>query len=260
MTTGVFDLEAFHRLALPKRVLKRWGAKLSDLNIVISRDEEKSLAASLGVKHKPIHYSPLAIDSAVYTPAAPGDGTGEPFTILNITWQRASNIRRKMVPDLLEAFAKLAHERKDCRLILAGPPEDGGPLLQARARELGIESRVEFPGEVSREKKIELLQRCSLYCQVSHYEGFGVAIAEAMACGAPVLVGRVGAVPEVVGDSGTYVRETSVEGILDGLKRCLAGRAELRAKAEQGIRRIRETFSVERRRQDLKKFIAELTC
>lgn len=258
MTTGVFDVGAFHRMPFPKRKLKEWGVRWSDFNIVVSREEEEQLPGLLGNCTRPICYSPLAIDSRVYRPAEVPRSQDGPVMIANIAWQRIPNMRRKMVPELLEAFSQLAAERKDCRLVLAGPPEDGGAVLQARARELGIDSRVEFPGEISREEKVRLLQRCDLYCQVSRYEGFGVAIGEAMACGAPVLVARVGAVPEVVGDCGLYVKELSVQGILDGLRAGLADREASRRRAEQGTARVRELFSVERRTEDLKGFIRDL--
>jgi glycosyltransferase involved in cell wall biosynthesis len=258
LTTGVFDIGSFHEMPWFKRKLKLWGARKSDLNVVLSRQEERELPGMLGEGHGPVRFSPLAVDSRVYAAPSKKASDENTFTILNIAWQRATNIRRKMVPELLEAFAILTKESPGCRLVLAGPSEDGGPVLQARARELGVESRVEFPGEVSREKKVELLQKCSLYSQVSRYEGFGLAIAEAMACGAPVLVSSAGAVPEVVGDCGTYVKEPSVQGILEGLRHCMNQPDELRQKADKAVERVRTEFSVERRREDLRRFIGEL--
>jgi glycosyltransferase involved in cell wall biosynthesis len=259
LTTGVFDVAAFGRMPLYKRALKKWGVRFSDLNVVLSKDEEEILPSVVGSQLGPIRYSPLAIDSSVYKPPEGRLRDRHVFTIVNIAWQRMANIKRKMIPELLEAFALLSRERKNVRLILAGPPEDGGPFLRKRASELGVESSVEFPGEISREKKVELLQNCSLYCQVSRYEGFGLATGEALACGAPVLASSVGAVPEVIGECGTYARELSVEGILDGLKRCMDDQDRMESLAAAGVRRIRDLFSVERRRAELDKFIRELT-
>jgi glycosyltransferase involved in cell wall biosynthesis len=258
LTTGVFDLEAYRRMPVLKQKLKLWGSRLSDLNVVISKDEELTLPKTFGKDFARIFYSPLAIDSSRYIPPPVRTKSPKETTILNIAWQRLPNIRRKMIPELLEAFSNLLKERKQCRLILAGPPEDGGPYLQSRARELGIADHVEFPGEITRERKIELLQSCSVYCQVSRYEGFGVAIGEALACGAPAVVSPVGAVPEVVGDCGTYVEEQSVQGILNGLRRCLADYEGSLGKAERGVARVRELFSVKRRREDLAGFISRL--
>jgi glycosyltransferase involved in cell wall biosynthesis len=258
ITTGVFDVGAFQSMPWWKRRVKLWGARKCRLNIVVSKDEESQLSLLLGPRHHPIRYSPLAIDTSVYKPSSQRRELQRGFTILNIAWQRATNIRRKMIPELLDAFALIAKDHPDCRLILAGPPEDGGPLLRARAEELGIDSRVEFPGEISREKKIELLQQCSLYSQVSAYEGFGLATAEAMACGAPVLVSAVGAVPEVVGDCGTYVKERSIQGIVEGIQYCLANREIILQRAQSGVERTREMFSRDRRRKELSAFIEEV--
>ena len=56
-----------------------------------------------------------------------------------------------------------------------------------------------------------------------------------------------------------YARELSVEGILDGLKRCMDDQDRMESLAAAGVRRIRDLFSVERRRAELDKFIRELT-
>ncbi len=258
LTTGVFDLEAFRGMPWHKRALKRWGSGFSDLNVVVSRDEADKLPQFMGPGFKPVRYSPLVVDSSIYAPSVSAKAGSCEFSILNIAWQRATNMHRKMVPELLEAFSAFSKEVPEARLTLAGPPEDGGPLLQARARELGLSEKVEFPGEISREEKIRRMQSCDLYAQVSRYEGFGVATAEAMACGAPVLVSRVGAVPEVVGDCGRYVREVSIQGILDGLREAYLDRHHARDLAELGVKRVRQEFSVERRREDLRRFIKEL--
>jgi glycosyltransferase involved in cell wall biosynthesis len=79
-----------------------------------------------------------------------------------------------------------------------------------------------------------------------------------MACGAPVLVSRVGAVPEVVGDCGAYVDAPSAEGIRDGLADYLRARQGAVERAQRGLLRVRSLFSVERRRDDLRRLLDEL--
>jgi len=258
VTTGVFDLAAYDRLSSLKRIIKTWGSAFSDVSVFVSKDEYERVPRAINLRSDTVRYSPLVVDSAVYCPSdCPRFENGR-IRIANVCWQRITNIRRKMVPELLEAFAVLAKEDNRLDLVLAGPPEDGQDFLLRRANELGVASRVSFPGELSREEKIQLMRSATVYCQVSRYEGFGVAIAEAMACGAPVLVSRVGAVPEVVGDCGTYVAETSVEGIVHGLRECLRDQEGIRRKAALGVRRIREQFSVERRRSDLKDILEQV--
>jgi glycosyltransferase involved in cell wall biosynthesis len=82
-----------------------------------------------------------------------------------------------------------------------------------------------------------------------------MATAEAMACGAPVLVSRVGAVPEVVGDCGFYVDEISTAGILDALERAWENRSSIDRLSHAARERIEREFSISRRRNDLDGFL-----
>jgi len=259
ITTGVFDLGRHASLPIYKRFLKRWGARFSSKNVFVSLDEHERVPKALGLKPELVDYSPLVVDTSIYHPLEQVPRSEGTITIANVCWQRLTNIHRKMVKELLEAFALLARENDRVRLVLAGPPEDGREVLVRLAGDLGVSDKVNFPGELSRDDKIALMRKADLYCQVSRYEGFGVAIAEAMACGSPVLVSDVGAVSEVVGDCGTYVRDLSVKGIFEGLKACLSDIEACRRKAVLGAERIAKLFSVERRRKDLKKALEEVT-
>lgn len=253
VVAGVFDVTEFPTMPWWKRTLKRFGTRFGDVNAVVSEFELERMARQGAFKKGSLHYSPLAVDTSVYKPGP--ERSVSPFVIANVAWQRVSNIRRKMVMETLEAFARLAGETSDLQLVLAGPPEDGRPLLEARARELGVIDRVSFPGELTLEQKIELMQRCSLYCQVSRFEGFGLATAEAMACGAPVVVSDSGAVSEVVGDCGFYVDEVSTKGIYRALATAYRQRESIGTVSRRARERIIERLSVERRRRDLSRLI-----
>ncbi len=257
VTTGALDVDEYAGLPVALRGLKRFGSRLSAVNVFVSRFEQQRVPHLLGLKTSTVRYSPLVVDTREYRPSTGSERHGIPFTVLNVTWQHRPNIARKMIVELLEAFSMLKRHVPDARLILAGPPQDGGELLRRRADQLGVAASVSFPGEVSRGEKIRLMQESSLYCQVSRYEGFGLAVAEAMACGAPVLVSRAGAFPEVVGECGLYVDELSVEGIYQGLRECQRDFDQRLAKAERGVSRIRSEFSTERRREDLRVFLEE---
>lgn len=255
VATGTFDIVEFERRAWFKKLLKIWGVQFADRHVFVSELETRVVPDLVEIPRDIVSYSPHVVDAATYVNDGAFIRQHDPFTILNVCWQHAPNMRRKMVPELLDAFAAFHREVPSSRLVLAGPPLDGGPLLWARAAELGLRDAVEFPGEITRERKVALMQRCSLYAQVSRFEGFGVAIAEAMSCGAPVLTSRVGAVPEVVGDCAAFVDDLSVEGILAGLRHCHADWDENIARGRRGADRVRSLFSMERRREDLRRAI-----
>jgi glycosyltransferase involved in cell wall biosynthesis len=219
VVTGVYNLEAPH-VSQWKRAVKSFGARWADVNIFVSEHERERVSAAIGPVRRAM-FAPLVVDTAVYRPAPePGRRPGE---ILNISWQRRTNMERKMLPELLRAFALVQRTIPEARLTLAGPPEDGQAVLRALADELGVADAVRFPGEVDRATKVRLMQQCAAYVQVSRFEGFGLAIAEALACGATVLVADRGAVREVVGDQASYVQDLSVGAIADGILECLRG-------------------------------------
>ncbi|MEO1039740.1 MAG: glycosyltransferase family 4 protein [Pseudomonadota bacterium] len=109
---------------------------------------------------------------------------------------------------LIAALAQL--NRADWRLVVVGALRDG-PTRQALQRH-GLLDRVEFRSGLAREAVAQLFRQASLFVSPSRFEGFGFPPAEAMACGAPVIVSDGGALPEVAGDAGivTPVEDASV--------------------------------------------------
>ncbi|MDW5562814.1 MAG: glycosyltransferase family 4 protein [Methanomassiliicoccus sp.] len=105
----------------------------------------------------------------------------------------------KGLPYLIRAMSGV-----EGRLIIVGDgPEK--EKLERLARSLGVTDRVEFTGWVSTERKLELLSNCRLFVMPSLFESYGMAVAEAMTWGKPVVASRVGGLPEVVGGGGILV-------------------------------------------------------
>ena len=99
----------------------------------------------------------------------------------------------------------------------------------------------------------ELLARSKVYVQASYTEGFGLALAEAMASGCVPVVTRRGAIPEIVGNAGFYAEY--------GDEAAFAKRIREALRSETGTdarRRVERLFSVERRSQELRRVIAQL--
>jgi len=90
-----------------------------------------------------------------------------------------------------------------------------------------------------------LYAHADLFAYLSLYEGFGLPVLEAMACGAPVLVSNVSALPEVVGAAGVLVDPRDVPGIASALVHLLADHDLRAAMRERGFARAR-FFSPER--------------
>ena len=126
---------------------------------------------------------------------------------------------RKNLPVLLAAYARLA-DRTACDLVLTGGlawSED----FDALARRLGLGSRVRRLGHVAREE-MPLLYRCAkVLAFPSLFEGFGLPILEAQACGTPVVCANATALPEVAGRGALLVTPASVDAWTEALAQVL---------------------------------------
>ena len=107
------------------------------------------------------------------------------------------DVLQKGLDTLLDAFALLARERPGLELRIAGRGRDRERVL-AMVRALSLEGRVRILGAVSEEERRELLSGALLQVMPSRFEGFGMAAAEAMAAGVPVVAAASGSLPEVV--------------------------------------------------------------
>lgn len=141
-----------------------------------------------------------------------------------------------------ERFIAAAHLLPDVRFIVVGPARDGtiDTLLRAAPR------NVEFRGFVPHAELVTVLSESSVYAQLSHYESFGVAVAEAMWCGATPVVSDLPALVEVVGDTGYVVRGDDPHESARAVRAAIDGPLPNRAAAERAA-----TFSREARRESL---------
>jgi glycosyltransferase involved in cell wall biosynthesis len=135
------------------------------------------------------------------------------------------------IDNLVQAFAILRRRRLPygLRLLIVGEGPEHQPL-ERMAAALGVGSVTEFTGWVPHDRVPEYLRRLSIYVAPSvHEESFGVAVLEASACGVPVVVSRVGGMPEVVqdGQTGYLVPPGDPIALADALER-LVTNPELR--------------------------------
>ena len=144
---------------------------------------------------------------------------------------------------LLRAFAALGERRTGYRLMIAGPCDSSLKRRLAQlANDLGISDAIEWPGLLVGRAKWDLLRSAEIFCMPSHQENFGVAIAEALACGTPVLItNKVNIWEEIEADSAGLVADDTVDGVSALLRDWIgldaAGRAGMRAAARRCFER-----------------------
>ncbi len=125
---------------------------------------------------------------------------------------------------LLRAFCQVAPAHPELDLVMAGPDPDGlRPGLEAIASEAGLAGRVHWPGMLQGDAKWGAFRAAEAFVLPSHQENFGIAIAEAIACGLPVLISDKINIWHYITEDGTgFVEEDTGPGTLRLLERWFA--------------------------------------
>jgi len=149
---------------------------------------------------------------------------------------------RKNVITLVRAYHELRRQGAEHALVLAGGRGWQYEPIFELVQRLGLEQHVMFPGFIPPGEQALWYSAADVFAFPSLYEGFGLPLLEAMACGTPVVASNSSSLPEVVGEAGILAEPTDVAGFASALTRVLEDeetRARLRA---AGLARAR-TFS-----------------
>jgi glycosyltransferase involved in cell wall biosynthesis len=210
----------------------RRAVQAADRVLCVSATTARDLAEQLGVPAARIEVTPLGTD---LRPAAADAvaalrrrlGLDGPYLLGLGTLEP-----RKDLPALVRAFGKLAGELPH-RLVLAGLPGWGSGAVAEAVAASGVADRILLAGYVPEHDKAALLTGADVFCYPSRYEGFGLPVLEAMACGTAVVTTTGGSLPEVAGDGALLVEPGDPEALaaaVAGLAGDPAARAELAAR------------------------------
>jgi glycosyltransferase involved in cell wall biosynthesis len=196
----------YSRVALPR------VAKAARRLIAVSEFTRRELLDVLEVPEEKVRVIP----NAVGEPFRPeGEAAGGEYVLAVSTLEP-----RKNLPRLLDAFRR--SQLNGLRLLVAGAPGWGGVTVAGDG--------VRWLGEVGDEELARLYRGARCVAYVSLYEGFGLPVLEAMACGTPVVAARNEAAEEVAGGAAVLVDALDPDAIAAGLAEAVDRRDELRAR------------------------------
>lgn len=209
------------------RTLMRRAARQSSAIITDSEFSRRQIIERLGGEERKVIAIPLG--------ALPGkNGAARvkpecPFLLFVGNLEHRKNLVR-----LVKAFRLLRDRRQiPHRLVLCGRPGHGWGNIQAAIENEGAQDCIDLPGFVSNEELARMYRSADLFVFPSVYEGFGLPVLEAMACGTPVVCSNATSLPEVGGDAVEYFDPYSVEDMAATIERVLdspARQAEIREK------------------------------
>ncbi len=161
------------------------------------------------------HFRPLPADEV--DPVLRHYGLPRPYILYVGSVEPRKNLLR-----LLDAFVQLHQSLPAYRLVIVGARNywKSSPIARAVER-LALQGLVHFTGYIPDEALPALYNGASLFCFPSLYEGFGLPVLEAMACGVPVVTSSTTSLPEVAGDAALLVDPYHVDEIALAMRRIL---------------------------------------
>jgi len=207
------------------KVLVRESARRADHIITVSERSKRDLMELYGVSHEKItvtyegagdEFVPLDKDQAKET-VQRRYGIYGPFILYVGRLQGRKNLMR-----LVQAYALVRKAGFPHKLVLAGKADSLFRPTVSRIRELKLENDVVLPGYVEAQDLPSLYNAAEVFVYPSLYEGFGLPVVEAMACGTPVVTSRGSSLEEVAGDAAQLVDALDEKSQAEALTRLLA--------------------------------------
>ncbi len=219
------------------------------LIIAVSECSKRDISQVLGIPPERIRVIGNAIDAEGYPSHDPNALAAlrarlhlpDQYLLAGLGFDARKNLLR-----VIEGYAQLpAATRQAYPLVIAGRAHLLGHPLYPDPRPaiaaLGVRDTVLLVGDVSEDEKPVLYGGATLFIWPSLYEGFGVPVLEAMACGAPVITSNTSSLPEVAGDAGLLIDPTDASAITRAITHLLADtdvRSDLSARGRERARQF----------------------
>jgi glycosyltransferase involved in cell wall biosynthesis len=202
--------------------------------LCVSATTARDLTEHLGVDPARVDVTPLGTDLRPASEQAVAAvrrrlGVDEPYVLGLGTLEP-----RKNLPALVHAFASLAQQLPH-RLVLAGTAGWGAGEVAEAVRSSGVADRILLAGYVPEADKAALFTGADVFAYPSSYEGFGLPVLEAMACGTPVVTTTGGSLPEVAGDAALLVEPGDAETLAVAIGKLAGDPGERVALVQRGL-------------------------
>ncbi len=226
-----------HHSWLPRAV------KHVDAVITISQNSKKDLLEYLPIAEAKITVIAAAagkhfqmMNEEKIAPALERVGVERPYILYVGSVEPRKNLLR-----LLEAYQEVRKWSQSWRLVIVGARNywKSSPVAQ-KVKDLGLEGQVKFTGYIPDEDLPALYNGADLFCFPSLYEGFGLPVLEAMACGTPVVTANSSSLPEVAGEAALLVDPYNVTELAAAMRRVLEDPALAEDLRQKGLERVKQ--------------------
>jgi glycosyltransferase involved in cell wall biosynthesis len=252
-------LDPYFKKRYPLKHLKKWIYWLlaeywvlrGAYRVLFTTNEESRLAEQSFFLHK---WKGFVVPFGADRPPKDGDTLREAFHAAHPDLRGLRKMlflgrihRKKGCDMLIRAFTELAALDPDLHLVMAGPDQQNWvPELKQAVADAGLAHRVHWPGMLDGDVKWGSLFASEVFILPSHQENFGIAVAEALSCGVPVLLAdKVNIAPDIAADGAGLMEPDTQEGTHNLLRRWIALSPEARRQmAAQALRTYNERFDM----------------
>jgi len=199
------------------REKKKVCIKKADAVICISETTRRDLQNFYDIDPNIISVVPLACSNAFYLLKRDNKNIAPPMNKPFLLYVGDRNHYKNF--DMLVRAYSLWSKKKDIGLFVVGKPWSG--LEKERLAELKLQNYVKIRTNIDDEKLRELYNQATAFVYPSLYEGFGIPLLEAMACGCPIIASSIPSTVEVAKDCPIYFDPNSIDSLLDSFEHVL---------------------------------------
>ena len=207
--------------------------------ITVSKSAKEDISRDFNIPSEKFSIVPNGINTKLFYPVYEIEREKNRVIVTN-----SADTPLKGLYFLLQAVAELA-KTQDIRVTVVGEPKKDGDIVKL-IRELGIGHRIYFTGRIDDLEFVRQYARATVAVIPSVYEGFGLPVGEAMACGVPVISTTGGALPEVVGDAGVLVPPANSSALAGAIRELLGNPIKAKDLGLAGYKRVQEHFTWKR--------------
>jgi glycosyltransferase involved in cell wall biosynthesis len=233
------------RLFYITRVLPFLVRRLTHV-LTVSESSKRDIVEYARVPEEKVTVTPLAANPGVFFPRdqqeavamlSPRHAVRTPFILYTSRIEHPGKNHAR----LIRAFAELKRrDRIPHQLVLAGADRERAEEVHRTAEESGFAEDILFTGFVATEDVPLLYQAADIFVFPSLYEGFGLPILEAMACGTPVACSRISSMPEVAGDAAILFDPDEEGSIASAIGSIICGTDLRKDLSARGLERSRQ--------------------
>lgn len=207
--------------------------------VAVSEWTRNDLCRFYKITHEKVHVIPLGYDRKLFVPSR-NFKTLDDYGLQGLPYilSVGSDNPRKNLLRLVKSFGIM--KDRSHYLVLAGLHRpDSKKMIMANAAALGVDDRIKFIDYVKEEDLPVLYSGATMFCYPSLYEGFGLPVLEAMACGTVVITSNSTSIPEVAGDAAILVNPEKCEEIASSMDAVIDSPALKVSLQKAGLERVK---------------------